>query len=72
MKKIKIKITIVFLFFLLLACQKEYKGDFVEFSDSTDTTILEKLEEYNIPYKVKENKVYIPEDAVRTAIIKIS
>jgi len=49
--------------------KKSYTGEYIEFgellSDSNTTT---KLEESDIPYKIENNIIYIPEDAFDKAI----
>ncbi|HDX9590419.1 TPA: hypothetical protein ROX98_003456 [Bacillus pseudomycoides] len=45
-----------------------YSGEFVQWSDSVNSVNTDILERNNIPYKIKDNKVYIPEDAFDKAI----
>ncbi|MEI4623956.1 hypothetical protein KFD70_25660 [Bacillus pfraonensis] len=44
------------------ACQK-YNGEYVQWGDTAKSVDIDKLERNDIPYKIKDNKVYIPEDA---------
>lgn len=50
-----------------VACQKEYDGEYVRWGDTLDSDNLYKLERNNIPFKVEDNKVFIPEDALNKA-----
>ncbi|MDI6534979.1 hypothetical protein QRE62_03420 (plasmid) [Bacillus mycoides] len=69
----KKRIVFLFLGFLILFVvfwySKGYSDKYIQWGDtvkSVDTNILERN---NIPYKVKNNKVYIPEDAFNKAIM---
>ncbi|MGK9185471.1 hypothetical protein KXS12_24950 [Priestia filamentosa] len=49
-----------------------YSGEYVQWlgnSNPIQPKYLELLERNDIPYKVKENKLYIPEDAVDKVIM---
>lgn len=50
----------------LSACQK-YNGEYVRWGDTANSVDIDKLERNDIPYKIKDNKIYIPEDAVDKA-----
>ncbi|MGG3625102.1 hypothetical protein ABES25_16280 [Bacillus gobiensis] len=65
----------VLMFFLCLAvvvttsaCQKKYTGEYEQWGDTTESVDIEQLEENDIPYKIENNKVYIPKDSYRDAI----
>ncbi|WP_020062548.1 hypothetical protein [Bacillus sp. 123MFChir2] len=45
-----------------------YSGELVQWSDSVDSVNTDILERNNIPYEIKNNKVYIPKDAFDKAI----
>lgn len=47
---------------------KGYNGKYVRWGDTVNSVNTDKLERNNIPYEVKDNKVYIPEDAFDKAI----
>ncbi|XZF77504.1 hypothetical protein ACSBO6_08135 [Bacillus sp. AL-1R] len=69
MKKILILLLYVTNLLLVSACQNAYKGKYVRWGDSIKSVNVKKLKENNIPYKVKNNKVYIPEDAASDAVL---
>lgn len=46
----------------LSACQK-YNSEYVQWGDTTKSVDIDKLERNYILYEIKDNKVYIPEDA---------
>jgi len=52
---------------MLSACQNEYNGKLVQWGDTANTVDTAKLERNNIPYEIKDDKVYIPEDAISDA-----
>lgn len=61
----------MFVFFyslILYISQKGYSGKYIRWGDTVNSVNTDILEENNIPYKVKDNKVYIPEDAFNKAI----
>lgn len=62
--------TALFISMLIItsACQKEYGGKYIQWGDSEETVDTNRLEVNNIPYKVKNGRVYIPEDAFDKAI----
>ncbi|WP_078433592.1 hypothetical protein [Metabacillus halosaccharovorans] len=45
-----------------------YNGEYVRWGDTVPVVNTDRLEKNNIPYKIKDNKVYIPEDAFDKAI----
>lgn len=66
------KMIIIFVCFSVMvitnACsKKEYTGKFVHWGDIRSGVNIEKLDKNNIPYKLKDNQVYIPEDAFNDA-----
>ncbi|GAB6427802.1 MULTISPECIES: hypothetical protein [Bacillus] len=69
MKKNLILIFCLSILFILSACQKEYKGKYVKWGDTVETVDTKRFERNNIPYKVEDNKVYVPEDAFDDAIV---
>ncbi|PEZ09177.1 hypothetical protein CN326_03800 [Bacillus sp. AFS018417] len=69
----KKRIVFLCLFFSILLIfyisQKGYSDKYIQWGDSVETVNTDQLERNNIPYKVKDNKVYIPEDAFNKAIM---
>ncbi|WP_437438764.1 hypothetical protein [Bacillus rhizoplanae] len=69
----KKRIVFLCLFFSILLIfyisQKGYSGKYIQWGDTVETVNTDQLERNNIPYKVKNNKVYIPEDAFDKAIM---
>lgn len=59
--------TIFLLSIMLTACQTEYKREYVQWGEDGNTDV-ERLENNNIPYKIEDNKVFIPEDALNDAV----
>lgn len=71
MKKIKrVIFTIILLLFLIifLLVNQGYDGEYVRWGEMTTQVGLEALERNDIPYKIKDNIIYIPEDAFDKAI----
>lgn len=68
LKKKHILFLCFFIVLIVYFFQKGYSGDFIRWGDSIETVNTEKLERNNIPYEIKDNKVYIPEDAFDKAI----
>jgi len=68
MKK-KFVISLVSLFLLLSACSKEYSGEYVIWGGEGNAAVVDinKLEDNNIPYKIIDDTVYIPSDAIDKA-----
>lgn len=58
----------VFLLTILSACQKEYNGKYIEWGEQTTSNSTELLEENEIPYRIENEMIYIPEDAFDDAI----
>lgn len=54
-------------FFITSGCA--YNGEYVRWGDTVPVVDTDRLEKNNIPYKIKDNKVYIPEDAFDKAIL---
>lgn len=52
-----------------MACQSEYKGEYIEWGEKTNSNATELLEENGIPYKIKDGIIYIPEDAFDKSIM---
>ncbi|MGG2064927.1 MULTISPECIES: hypothetical protein [Bacillales] len=52
---------------MLVACQKEYSGKLVQWGDTANSVDTTKLKRNNIPYEIKDGKLYIPKDAVSDA-----
>lgn len=44
-----------------------YNGKLIQWGDTANTVDTAKLKRNNIPYEIKDDKVYIPEDAVSDA-----
>ncbi|MFI8709402.1 hypothetical protein ACIGHG_20525 [Bacillus sp. NPDC077411] len=69
----KKRIAFLFLCFSVLLVvffyPKGYSGKYVRWGDTVDSVNTGTLEKNHIPYKIKENKVYIPEDAFNKAIM---
>jgi len=53
---------------VLSACQK-YNGNLEQWGSTVDTVDTAKLKRNNIPYEIKDGKVYIPEDAFSDATL---
>lgn len=53
---------------ILSACQKNYKGEYVQWGNSLTEENKNCLKENQIPFKDKNGKTYIPEDAFDAAI----
>lgn len=71
MKKIKRVVFSIILFLLLiifLLVNQGYDGEYIRWGEVTTQTALEALERNNIPYEIKNNIIYIPEDAFDKAI----
>jgi len=68
LKKISMTILCLSIFMIISACQKEYGGKYIQWGDSEKTVDTNRLEENNIPYKIKNGRVYVPEDAFDKAI----
>ncbi|WP_025147969.1 hypothetical protein [Bacillus sp. H1a] len=68
----KKRIVFLFLGFLILFIvfwySKGYSGEYIRWGSSVESVDTNILERNNIPYKIKNNKVYIPEDAYDKAI----
>ncbi|HDX9578726.1 TPA: hypothetical protein ROX88_002273 [Bacillus pseudomycoides] len=47
---------------------KGYSGKFIQWGSGVDSVNTDILETNHIPYEIKDNKVYIPEDAFDKAI----
>ena len=62
--------TVLFISILMItsACQKSYNGEYIQWGDSEKTVDTKRLEENNIPYKIENGRVYVPEDAFDKAI----
>ncbi|MGX2962087.1 hypothetical protein JNUCC23_23075 (plasmid) [Peribacillus sp. JNUCC 23] len=54
---------------LLIACQSEYKGEYIEWGEKNNSNATELLKENGIPYKIKDGIIYIPEDAFDKSIM---
>ncbi|PGX91579.1 hypothetical protein COE15_25175 [Bacillus cereus] len=69
----KKKILFLFLGFLILFVvflySKGYSDKYIQWGDTVESVDTNILEKNDIPYKVKNNKVYIPEDAFNKAIM---
>ncbi|MFK9091693.1 hypothetical protein [Bacillus salipaludis] len=69
MKKINILLIFISVMIITSACtKKEYSGKYVRWGDIRSGVSIEKLEKNNIPYKLKDNQISIPEDAFDDAI----
>ena len=68
LKKISMTILCLSIFMIISACQKEYDGKYIQWGDSEKTVDTNRLEENNIPYKIENGRVYVPEDAFDKAI----
>ncbi|UOQ85546.1 hypothetical protein [Gracilibacillus salinarum] len=55
---------------VLSACQSEkYQEEFVEWADTINSDLLiERLEDNDIPYKIENDKILIPDDAKDDAV----
>ncbi|MGM2818308.1 hypothetical protein [Bacillus cereus group sp. Bce001] len=70
MKKKIITLLCLLIFSLLIAYyfyQKNQNKEFVRWGDSIHTVDTEKLKEYDIEYKIENDKVYIPKSSLRKA-----
>ncbi|MDA2637463.1 hypothetical protein PDQ79_23480 [Bacillus cereus] len=67
MKKVFIFLLICITVLTLYYFNKGYNGKYVRWGDSVETVNIKVLERNDIPYKIKNNKVYIPEDAISKA-----
>ncbi len=61
-------ILIVSVILILSYCQRNYSDNYVRWGDTIENVDLKKLERNNIPYKINNDKVFIPEDAVNKAV----
>ncbi|MBT2647606.1 hypothetical protein J7E52_12845 [Bacillus sp. ISL-34] len=59
--------TLITILTIVCGCQKNYTGEYVQWGDTVETVDTKKLKENDIPYKIKDNKVFIPEDAAKKA-----
>ncbi|QCJ45588.1 hypothetical protein FAY30_25930 (plasmid) [Bacillus sp. S3] len=57
--------------FLLIttSCQNKYTGKYTRFGEKTNSNTTELLKQNEIPYKVKNRIIHIPEDAFDKAIM---
>ncbi|WP_026560579.1 hypothetical protein [Bacillus sp. J37] len=55
-------------FAIIIISGCRYNGEYVRWGDTVPVVDTDRLEKNNIPYKIKDNKVYIPEDAFDKAI----
>ncbi|WP_429667995.1 hypothetical protein [Bacillus gobiensis] len=66
------KVLMFFLCFAVIvttsACQKKYTGEYEQWGSTAKLVDTDKLEEHNIPYKIEDGQVYIPEDAYEDAL----
>ncbi|MEC0276248.1 MULTISPECIES: hypothetical protein [Peribacillus] len=60
--------TLITILTIVCGCQKNYTGEYEQWGDTVETVDTKKLKKNDIPYKIKDNKVFIPEDAERKAI----
>ncbi|MBT2572801.1 hypothetical protein J7E26_02350 [Bacillus sp. ISL-51] len=65
MKKILIILSILC---IISACEKNYTGTYTELGDTLTESNKKCFKENQIPYKIDNGKVYIPEDAFDIAI----
>ncbi|MGY0694975.1 hypothetical protein ACW2QC_19785 [Virgibacillus sp. FSP13] len=56
------------LLIMLSACQMGYSDEYIEWGEQTNSNTTELLEENEIPYKINNEMIYIPEDAFDDAI----
>ncbi|MDM8100680.1 MULTISPECIES: hypothetical protein [Oceanobacillus] len=69
MKKVLVFILCdFFLLAALSACQKEYTGEYTEWGEKTNSNATELLENHDIPYEIRNEIIYTPEDAFDAAI----
>ncbi|WP_246277253.1 hypothetical protein [Neobacillus endophyticus] len=69
MKKKLLILVCIFVMAITSACEKkEYNGKYVHWGDIRSGLSIEKLKRNNIPYKLKANQVFIPEDAFDYAL----
>ncbi|GEM00818.1 hypothetical protein SAMN05421839_10274 [Halolactibacillus halophilus] len=62
-------LAFLIVFLLFLDYKKEYTGDYAEWGELLkESNATELLEDNNIPYKIKDGIIYIPEDAFDKAI----
>jgi len=48
--------------------QKVYTGEYTEWGEKTNSNATELLENHDIPYEIRNEIIYIPEDAFNKAI----
>ena len=65
----KVSIFLCFCSLLLTACQREYRGNYIEWGEKTNSNATELLKENGIPYKIQDGMIYIPEDVFDKSII---
>lgn len=53
---------------IISACEKNYTGKFTEWGDTVTEDNKKCFKENQIPYKIDNGKIYIPEDAFDMAI----
>jgi hypothetical protein len=68
LKKIYMTILLISILMITSACQKSNNGEYIQWGDSEKTVDTKRLEDNNIPYKIKDGRVYVPEDAFDKAI----
>lgn len=68
LKKIYMTVLLISILLITSACQKSTNGEFIQWGDSEKSVDTKRLEDNNIPYKMKDDRVYIPEDAFDKAI----
>jgi flagellar biosynthesis/type III secretory pathway M-ring protein FliF/YscJ len=61
-------ILLISIVMITSACQASYNGEYIKWGDSEKTVDTKRLEKNNIPYKIKDGRVYVPEDAFDKAI----
>ncbi|MDM5299112.1 hypothetical protein QUF51_13135 [Bacillus pumilus] len=52
----------------LTSCQKAFSGEYIQYGEILDGQSTKRLEQHEIPYRVREGIIYIPEDAFDQAI----
>lgn len=74
MKKVLISLVCIIglsLAIFIYFTTRGYSGEYVQWGEnnSVDSQYLDRLEENDIPYKIKDGNMYIPEDAIDDATL---
>ncbi|MGG1697588.1 hypothetical protein [Bacillus zhangzhouensis] len=69
MKPFVVSYTCLIMISCLTSCQKPFSGEYIEYGEVLGGSgTIKLLEQHEIPYRVREGVLYIPEDAVEQAV----